>query len=134
MNVEKSIRTFSAAVEDEESDWEYEYDETATEFQGSPKHLRTTPLQSLQNSIRKANKTKTMRKATETARPRSKVARKKQRAKKTSPLIQRFSMKTVRSTAAPRPARPPSAPIHHLHHHPTPSPASRSSISTPPTP
>lgn len=31
MNVEKSIRTFSAAVEDEESDWEYEYDETATE-------------------------------------------------------------------------------------------------------
>ncbi|KAL8663328.1 MAG: hypothetical protein Q9202_003964 [Teloschistes flavicans] len=31
MNVEKSISTFSAAVEDEESDWEYEYDETATE-------------------------------------------------------------------------------------------------------
>ncbi|KAL9576755.1 MAG: hypothetical protein Q9203_007677, partial [Teloschistes exilis] len=31
MDVEKPIQSFSAAVQDEESDWEYEYDETATE-------------------------------------------------------------------------------------------------------
>lgn len=31
MDVEEPIKSFSSTVQDEESDWEYEYDETATE-------------------------------------------------------------------------------------------------------